>query len=293
MGSSGINARVHGDSSLESQVELTEIQTNKNLNVQISITNMDFHVGSTHDFLRLKTLISQNIKKLQQTPQQFNALATRIKNGESNTMQDVKSLVDNTREKTNQTQSLFKTFSDQSTDRYVTNKAQKRQDCNMFKNQIERALKDIENAERHVINTEKEALKEYNRTHQLVDFGDDDLSNPSGFGNSSTQQQTQASISRQQEMADRQRQMESIERDIDNVHMIYKELNQLVYEQGEQVDSIENHIDQAEREVEEGVQQLSQAAVHARSLRKKKLCLTMFGLAAAITLIFIIWISKR
>ena len=122
-----------------------------------------FNVSSTHDFLRLKTQISQNIKKLQQTPQQFNALATRIKNGESNTMQDVKALVDSTREKTNHTQSLFKIFSDQASDRYVTNKAQKRQDTNTFKSQIERALKDIENAERHVINTEKEALKEYRK----------------------------------------------------------------------------------------------------------------------------------
>lgn len=252
-----------------------------------------FNVSSTHDFLRLKTQISQNIKKLQQTPQQFNALATRIKNGESNTMQDVKALVDSTREKTNHTQSLFKIFSDQASDRYVTNKAQKRQDTNTFKSQIERALKDIENAERHVINTEKEALKEYNRSHQLVDFGDDDLSNPSGMGGSgNTQQQTQASISRQQEMHDRQKQMETIERDIENVHMIYKELNQLVYEQGDQIDSIENHIDQAEIEVEEGVHQLSQASVHARSLRKKKLCLTMFGLAAAIVIVFIIWISR-
>jgi len=252
-----------------------------------------FNVSSTHDFLRLKTQISQNIKKLQQTPQQFNALATRIKNGESNTMQDVKALVDSTREKTNHTQSLFKIFSDQASDRYVTNKAQKRQDTNTFKSQIERALKDIENAERHVINTEKEALKEYNRSHQLVDFGDDDLSNPAGQGGSgNTQQQTQASISRQQEMHDRQKQMETIERDIENVHMIYKELNQLVYEQGDQIDSIENHIDQAEIEVEEGVHQLSQASVHARSLRKKKLCLTMFGLAAAIVVVFIIWISR-
>ena len=78
-------------------------------------------------------------------------------------MQDVKALVDSTREKTNHTQSLFKIFSDQASDRYVTNKAQKRQDTNTFKSQIERALKDIENAERHVINTEKEALKEYRK----------------------------------------------------------------------------------------------------------------------------------
>ena len=48
-------------------------------------------------------------------------------------------------------------------------------------------------------------------------------------GSGNTQQQTQASISRQQEMHDRQKQMETIERDIENVHMIYKELNQLVY----------------------------------------------------------------
>merc|ERR1711981_1537404 len=109
-------------------VELTEtikenITTQSNQHFYTTYTMSTFNVSSSHDFLRLKTLISQNIKKLQQTPTQFNALATRIKNGESNTMQDVKALVDATREKTNHTQSLFKTFSDQQTNRYVTNKA--------------------------------------------------------------------------------------------------------------------------------------------------------------------------
>merc|ERR1711881_239364 len=100
-------------------------------------------------------------------------------------------------------------------------------------------------------------------------------------------------MQRTAEMQERTKAMEQIERDIENVQMIYKELNQLVYEQADQVDSIENHIDQAEIEVEEGVNQLGQAAVSARSLRKKKLCLTMFGVAALIVIIFIIWLSSK
>ena len=94
-------------------------------------------------------------------------------------------------------------------------------------------------------------------------------------------------------MAKRQADMERVERDITNVNLIYKELNTLVYQQAELVDNIENHIDTADLQVDEGIEQLGQAATHAVAARKKKLCLTMFCIAAIITIMMILIISVK
>jgi len=247
-------------------------------------------VSSTHDLLRLKNSVETDIKKLQQVPQQFNSIAARIKSNEPNAASDFKNKVNQTRQLAQRAQQKVKNYSDNAHDRFVTNRAQKKQQTIELSKHLKDALEKIEASEKHVIATEKQAINEYNRSHQLVDFGDDNIGSN---GTSFTPQQTQASIALSQEMATRQRDMEQIERDVENVHMIFKELNQLVYQQADQIDSIENHIDQAEIEMDEGVTQLAQAAVSARSLRKKKLCLTLFGVATAIVLVFIIWVSSK
>merc|ERR1711976_186621 len=90
----------------------------------------------------------------------------------------------------------------------------------------------------------------------------------------------------ERDMAKRQQAMEAIERDVSNVNMIYKELNTLVYQQADIVDNIENHIDTADVEVQDGVHQLSQAATHAVSYRRKKFCLFMFCVAAILNVWF-------
>lgn len=110
---------------------------------------------------------------------------------------------------------------------------------------------------------------------------------------SNNAKQTQASIQLDNEMEQRRQAMERIEKDITNVNLIYKELNTLVYQQADLVDNIEAHIDTADIQVEEGIDQLSSAATYARSIRKKKLCMTMFCVAALITIILILIISLK
>jgi len=247
-------------------------------------------VSSTHDLLRLKNSVETDIKKLQQVPQQFNSIAARIKSNEPNAASDFKNKVNQTRQLAQRAQQKVKNYSDNAHDRFVTNRAQKKQQTIELSKHLKDALEKIEASEKHVIATEKQAINEYNRSHQLVDFGDDNIGSN---GTSFTPQQTQASIALSQEMATRQRDMEHIERDVENVHMIFKELNQLVYQQADQVEDIYGYIDKAETDVDQGNIEIAQAAQQSRSLRKKQICLTLFGVTTAIVLVFIIWVSSK
>jgi len=247
-------------------------------------------VSSTHDLLRLKNSVETDIKKLQQVPQQFNSIAARIKSNEPNAASDFKNKVNQTRQLAQRAQQKVKNYSDNAHDRFVTNRAQKKQQTIELSKHLKDALEKIEASEKHVIATEKQAINEYNRSHQLVDFGDDNIGSN---GTSFTPQQTQASIALSQEMATRQRDMEELERDAVNIHMIFTELNQMVYQHGEVTDRIENHIDEALLQVEDGNSQLQSASRWAVSMRQKKLCLTAFCLVTVVVIIFIIWISSR
>jgi t-SNARE complex subunit (syntaxin) len=280
-------------------------------------------VNSTQEFLRLKRQLNNDINALKIKPQQFNSLAARLKNNEPGASDEITPLVEETHQLRNKVQEKFRQFSDPMTNKFAPNSAQKRQETNSFKIEIQQALEAIKQAETNLLNSEKQAIQDYNNSRQLVNFDDDDT-NPfggsnfqsssnnnhgssigDGMGNSNGNpfqtsnasnggtRQTQASIQLDREMQERQKRMEDIEKDITNVNLIYKELDTLVYQQADLVDNIEAHIDTADVQVDEGIQQLSSAANYARSIRKKKLCLSMFCIAVIITIMLIIIISLK
>jgi len=249
-------------------------------------------INSSQELLRHKNQLANDIRKLEGAPQNINSLTQRIKSNESGSSQEIRSLIDDNKQLIQRINVNLTIFNDPSTNQYATNQNLKKQDYNQFKQRTEHAIEAVLNAEKTLMHAEKESIKRhqsFSQSKQLVDFGDDSMGNTNFAG----QQQTQASVEKTAEMQERERAMQQIERDIENVNMIYKELNTLVHQQADNIESIADHIDNAEIQVEEGVEQLAQAATSARSLRKKKLCLTMFCIAATLTIILILWISWK
>lgn len=249
-------------------------------------------ITSTQDFLRFKQQLNKDVTNLEKIPSQFHALAARLRNGTEDVNHEMTNLIESSKELSKKTSDNLRIFMDPEIEKYVTNRAQKKQDNMIIKNKITHALQEITNAEKHLIQTHREKMHQYNASHQLVNF-DDDAQNASSSFSTQTPQQRQAEIDEQLRLTQRDETMKSIERDIENVQMIFKELNTLVHEQAEHVDNIEHYIDAADNEVEAGIVQLDEAAKHAASARKKKLCLTLFGIALLLTLILIIWVSMR
>lgn len=253
---------------------------------------MTGRINSSQELLRHKNQLGNDIRKLEAAPQTINSLTQRIKNNESGSSQEIRSIIDDNKQLVQRININLTLYNDPHTNQFATNQNLKKQDYNQFKQRTEFAIQAVLNAEKTLMQAEKESMKRqqgFSQNRQLVDFGDDNIGN-TGFAG---QQQKQASVQKTQEMMERERAMQQIERDIENVNMIYKELNTLVHQQADHVESIADHIDNAEIQVEEGVGQLQHAAVSSRNLRKKKLCLTIFCIVAVLVLIFVIWISLK
>ena len=272
-------------------------------------------LNTPQDYIRLRKQITQDLNALRQRPQQYNDLCQRLRANEPGASDEILLLQDETERLKSKTHENLKIFTDSNSDRFAENKRQKISEQTNFKETFEAVVEAIKNAQNNMIKANKEAYNSYNSSRQLVNFNDEDDANDENLLNSGNAnsnpfattsantmsnplsstgghtQQTQASVQMERDMAKRQQAMEAIERDVSNVNMIYKELNTLVYQQADIVDNIENHIDTADVEVQDGVHQLSQAATHAVSYRRKKFCLFMFCVAAILTVILILIIS--
>merc|ERR1739848_894663 len=243
-------------------------------------------INSHQDYYKVKNQLKNDISSLKQKPEKLHALATRLKSNEPGASNEISPLLSDIKIQLERVGQLLKLFTSNTSDKFASNREQKRTEARQYQNDLKQAVDNIKAAENHLVASEKMAIAEYNNNRQLVNFDDDD-------SNSNGRQQTMASADQERMMQKRQEAMQKIERDIVNVNLIYKELNTLVYQQGEQIDNIEDHIDQADMEVDEGLNQLEQAATHAVSARKKKICLTLFCIAAGLTVLLILLISAK
>merc|ERR1719449_65952 len=81
-----------------------------------------------------------------------------------------------------------------------------------------------------------------------------------------------------QQLQERERSIRQLESDIVDVNTIFKDLATMVHEQGETIDSIEGNVEQASITVHDGTEQLRQAEIYKNKARKKKVCLSVFGI---------------
>ncbi|XP_068609800.1 syntaxin-7 [Brachionichthys hirsutus] len=163
-------------------------------------------------------------------------------------------------------------------------------------NDFSAALNSFQKIQRQAASKEKESVARV-RASSRVSGGqsEDSFGNISPFViDSQMQAQTEAITEEDLRMIqERESAIKQLESDIVDVNDIFKDLGMMVHEQGDIIDSIEANVENADVKVQRGTQQLSRAADHQRSSRKKIFFVLVVLAIVGVAIGLIIWASLR
>ncbi|XP_068199249.1 syntaxin-7 [Antennarius striatus] len=163
-------------------------------------------------------------------------------------------------------------------------------------NDFSTALNSFQKIQRQAARKEKDFVARV-RASSRVSGGqsEDSFGNVSPFA-SDSQMQAQAEAITEDDLRlilERESAIKQLEADIVDINDIFKDLGMMVHEQGDMIDSIEAHVENADVKVQRGTQQLSRAAEHQRSSRKKICILVIVVVIIGVVVGLIIWASLK
>merc|ERR1739848_301607 len=140
-------------------------------------------INSHQDYYKVKNQLKNDISSLKQKPEKLHALATRLKSNEPGASNEISPLLSDIKIQLERVGQLLKLFTSNTSDKFASNREQKRTEARQYQNDLKQAVDNIKAAENHLVASEKMAIAEYNNNRQLVNFDDDD-SNLNPYSNS-------------------------------------------------------------------------------------------------------------
>ncbi|XP_028294924.1 syntaxin-7-like [Gouania willdenowi] len=158
-------------------------------------------------------------------------------------------------------------------------------------NEFSNALNNFQTNQRQAASKEREFVARVRASSRVSGPVEDGFENALPFQSGpQVQAQTEAiTVEDLQLIEERESAIRQLESDITDINDIFKDLGMMIHEQGDMIDSIEANVESTDTHVERGTQQLSRAADHQRSSRKK-ICIIMIVLAViGVVVGLIIW----